>query len=552
MPADRFVAKLNGERRACAFADARKGVLVADVLPSQLANSVMAKLYDVLTNGDADVPASEDNFFSWCTPGIPVDAADFDFLTQGLTGIVRKPAAEAVGGSPGADGAAPEPLSADELERLRAQDTARLYMQTENFARLVDFVPDVTKANNEQFRRLSVQNNEGSLSEVYARVLRMRQVMQSELPAETKEKIQKFRGLLTKTTQKKNLIDDSITEVTEPSDLVVAYNQKMAAYADAVLEYNGRRIDALTAADSRAVHAWTMNASILRNKVKAAMADWVSAGYKNEYEQISAFIDQVTQKDLTLLKQQYRDDLDKARATGLASGSDFYFTSLVPGNFAKASGWSNFTFKSTDFAGRSTSTYTNKRWGVQAGASYLGIFGGRGTASSTTQHQEFKSSFNSDQFELAFEVCQVPIVRPWFRPSFLNSKTWRFDQQSPDVKDERVSDGGAPPKGLMPAYPTAIVFIRNLKLSLGHNEGFSNFISDMKSTSAGGGGYVAFGPFFLGGSGSNASGTRESQRDWGFKTDDQGLSVPGMQIAGFKCHVLPKSPDPMPNITAWV
>jgi hypothetical protein len=30
----------------------------------QLANSVMAKLYDVLTNGDDDAPASDNNFFS--------------------------------------------------------------------------------------------------------------------------------------------------------------------------------------------------------------------------------------------------------------------------------------------------------------------------------------------------------------------------------------------------------------------------------------------------------------------------------------------------------
>jgi hypothetical protein len=35
--------------------------------------------------------------------------------------------------------------------------------------------------------------------------------------------------------------------------------------------------------------------------------------------------------------------------------------------------------------------------------------------------------------------------------------------------------------------------------------------------------------------------------------DDQGLSIPGMQIAGFKCHVISqKCPDPDPSITAWI
>ena len=69
---------------------------MADVLPSQLVNSVMGKLFDVLTNGDETVPQSEDNFFTWCTPGIPVEREEFDFLSQGLTGVVKKKAIEEI------------------------------------------------------------------------------------------------------------------------------------------------------------------------------------------------------------------------------------------------------------------------------------------------------------------------------------------------------------------------------------------------------------------------------------------------------------------------
>lgn len=525
-----------------------------DVLPSQLANSIMSKLYDVLTNGDDSVPASDDNFFSWCTPGIPVDPADFEFLTQGLTGTVKKGAADTVRDAVGGTGenAQPVTLSAAELERLRAQDTARLYMQAENLARLVDFIPDVTKGTNQQFTRLSVQNNEGSLSEVYRRVLRMSQVMQSELPPDTEQKIARYRGLLTKKVKKKNLLDDTETEVIEPSELVVLYNQKMAAYGDAVLEYNARRINAMTADDSRSIHEWSLNANILRNKVKAAMADWVNNGYKNEYEQIAAFIDQVMQRDLTMLKQEYRDDLEKARITGIASGSDFFYTALLPGSFATSSGWTEFSFKSTDFASRSNSSYQNKKWNVSGGGGWLGIFGGRASAGGTSSHQEYHGSFNSDTFNLTFEMCQVPIERPWFHASFLNSRTWRFDQGSPDVKDERLSDGKSPPKGLMPAYPTSVVFVRKLHMNIGHNEGFSNFVKDTKSSSAGGGGWLSIGPLFLGGSGSNVSGSGTEQRDWGFKHDDQGIHVEGTQIAGYRCHILPESPNPLSSITKWV
>ncbi|MBD1914442.1 hypothetical protein [Phormidium sp. FACHB-322] len=113
---------------------------------------------------------------------MPIEADDFDFLSQGLTGIVNKSAVEDLG----TETETPE-ITPELLEQLRTTDTARLYMQAESFARMVDFVPDLAKLNNEQFTRLSVMNNEGTLSERYEHVLRMSQVMQSELPADIKE-----------------------------------------------------------------------------------------------------------------------------------------------------------------------------------------------------------------------------------------------------------------------------------------------------------------------------------------------------------------------------
>ena len=257
------------------------------------------------------------------------------------------------------------------LEGLRAQDTGRMYMQAENFARLVDIVPDVTRATNEQFARLNVLNNEGSLSDIYKYILRMSQVMQTELPEETKKKVAEFRALLNVTKTRKSLIDGSETQVVEPSPLTQAYHEKMAAYEAAALAYNTARIDALTASNARAIHYWAMNANILRNKVKAAMSDWVSSGYKNDYEQIAAFIDQVMQRDMALLKQEYRDDLEKAKITGMASGSDFFFTSLVPGNFAKSNGWTNFEFSSGDFQSHS-SELQHEQVEDQRGRQFLG------------------------------------------------------------------------------------------------------------------------------------------------------------------------------------
>src|SRR5437667_3463479 len=233
-----------------------------DVMPHEIANSIMGKLYDVLTNGDETVPKSEDNFFSWCTPGIPMDVSDFEFLQQGLTGVVKKKDVdtmrEAVGhaAAPAAGGTAPAPapgLTPAQLEQLRASDTARLYAQAEALSRIVDFVPDVTKINNDQFAKFAVMNDEGTLSEIYERTLKMSQVMSSELPDDVKQKIAHLQELLVTKTTKTDLITNEKTEVAVPSPLVQTYNEKMAAYEAAALDYNSRRIDALTADNPQAV-----------------------------------------------------------------------------------------------------------------------------------------------------------------------------------------------------------------------------------------------------------------------------------------------------------
>jgi hypothetical protein len=143
-------------------------------------------------------------------------------------------------------------------------------------------------------------------------------------------------------------------------------------------------------------------------------------------------------------------------------------------------------------------------------------------------------------------------VRPWFKPSFLNSKTWRFDPGNPDLKGNMLSDGGSPPKGLMPAYPTSVIFIRNLTLDFGDSSGMQSFMSQQSSNSQSGGVGFSFGPFSIGTSASHYGAQGSTTRSASYQWTDQGLNVPGMQIVGYRCHVLPKSPDPSPSITAWI
>ncbi|PPQ32686.1 hypothetical protein CCR94_04530 [Rhodoblastus sphagnicola] len=485
-----------------------------------------------------------------------MDPEDLRFLSQGLTGIVRKSAADAMQPSAAAaSGAAvqPAPLTPDQLNQLMAQDTMRLYMQAENLARLLDFVPDVAAGTNSQFARMSVQNNDGTLSDVYDYTLRMSQVMKVELPPETVAQIDKLNKLLSKTVKAKDIITGEETETQQPSDLVILYHQKQQAYDAAALEYNSHRIDALTATNARAIHDWAINAHIYRDAVNAAMADWQTSGHKTDYEKIAAFFEQIGQRDMALIKQRYLQQMEQALLTSPVSGSDFFFTSLVPGNFATSTGWSKFGFSAGDYQTHSNSSYSWSKSGGRGGATFFG-FGGGGSHEEASSHSEYHGTFDSSSVNMTFEIAQVPIARPWFRPAFLTSHYWRFDQNNVAVKGDRLCDGGNPPNGKMPAYPTSAIFVRNLSLQFGESHGFSDFVNNAKSQASSGGGCFAFGPFFVAGSGSHRSGSGDTRRDYGFKFENNTMSIDGMQLIGFKCHVMPKSPDPSPDIpaNAWI
>ena len=133
------------------------------------------------------------------------------------------------------------------------------------------------------------------------------------------------------------------------------------------------------------------------------------------------------------------------------------------------------------------------------------------------------------------------------------SKTWRFDPGNPDVKTDLLTDGGSPPQGLLAAYPTSMIFIRKLNLQFGDNKGFSNYLATQHSDSQEASGGFSFGPFSFGGGASHFSQNANATQNSGFSHTDQGVSVPGMQVIGFKCHVLTKkAPDPDPKIKNWV
>ena len=107
-----------------------------------------------------------------------------------------------------------------------------------------------------------------------------------------------------------------------------------------------------------------------------------------------------------------------------------------------------------------------------------------------------------------------------------------------------LSDGGAPPKGMLIGYPTMVIFLKDVKVNFNELHDESSEVT--KQLKAKGG--LGWGPIKL--SGSYQRDSKEQKVD--SKLTDRGLEVNGMQIIGFRCRLLQKSPDPLPQIKEFV
>ena len=471
-----------------------------------LMQALVAKLYSIVTGDDEAIKIPRNKFVSWFLPGVPFDPKDFTFCAKGFTGETAEAVQEA-------------------------------YHQAFVISKLFDFIPDVSNGFvTDEMQQLLYAGTQDTISTVYNDVLKYSRVLHRELSAQEEAKLKKFRDLLS--VEVPDLVDETKT-VTRPGKLTVAYNAMMLEYLEAADEYSNAKIDALAASGSdseakRRVHNWAHKADFLRKKMDAAWTAWTAQGYKNEYEQIGAYIEQVTQKSLVLYKQ----DLQQKLKSGLISSSSdgpFYYTTVLPGNFATSSSWTRFTFSQED-AEVHTKKKTTK-WGAEAEGRF-GLFsvGAKASGSKRKSNRDATSS----AFRAEFEFTQAPICRPWFDPGFFWMRSWTLDKQWDLTFNGTVSDGGETPAGRLVAYPVSALCVRNVKLTSSNWSSHASFL-DQAISAGGSGGY---GPFRIGGS--YQSGTQE--RKTKTHIDGDTLSIDGIQLIGFINNLIPKCPNTHPDI----
>jgi hypothetical protein len=467
----------------------------------EVMSALVGKLYAALTTGDGTAEPDPDDFIAWCTPGLGFQPENLEFATKGLEG---------------ATGA----------------ETRSLLAQASDFAKLVNLVPDPSGIYNEAQQQTTFDQSGSILWNTYSNALNFSEVASSPLTPAEKAQLEKFSKLLR--TTRTNLVTGAEEAVDGP--VLVAYNDKRRKYISAALAYNLKRIAAINADNPAVVSDWALNAPLYELDVQNARDDWATNGYRNEVNDMRGFIDQVTRRDLTLLKASLLNQLELAKQRDLVSGSDFFFTSFVPGDFAASTdGWTEFTFSESNYS--TYSSYKTNSWSAGGSAGW-GPWSARVKASGSSSSTN--SSVDVGNFNMSFWFTQVPISRPWFSPEFLTSRAWRFRS---GLGMSPLSDGAQPPTGQLVAYPTTAIFIRDVLIDF--NELHNSASTYTSQISAGGG--VSYGPFSLGGSYSRSSGNQR----FNSTMTAQGLKVEGMQLIGFKCAILPVSPNPDPAITDW-
>lgn len=556
-----------------------------------LMTSLQGLIYKKITQGGEEGGGTENNFFCWATPGIPVVKEDFDFVSQGFRGMkldrislenalaksraqkvvldaAKKAAEEAEeeGASAETDeqketdddmdsGLLSVKLTEEEVEALRADKTFNLYLQAESLANLVDFIPDVTGWKKMEGAKMRVLEDLGSLSEEYKYALRMSQVKDIKLDEETTKKLEEYRARLVKVEKEEPYAEGlEPIEIVTPSAFVDRYSEYEEKYLVAMSEYKEMQIAALSG-NAEDIHRFAMLGKTYKMKVDNALKQWEGIGQKSRYESTVAFIEDTESRSMQLLKDECKSSLRNAYISGICSGQEFPYTTLSPKSFATSGSWTKIEFSESDYNETNYNDAKNSGFHFDAKARYI-IASAKGHYDSNSSDDSGLYTFSLKGFKMSFEICQVDIVRPWFKASFLNSRYWRFvpgndkDENGNEVV-EMLSDGGEIPSGRMPAYPTAIVFIRNMVIEFNDSTQCKDFLNQYKNSSWGASGgldWIFGAKVNVGGSsGSSSHDSTNRLHQMGKK-----IKVDGMQIVGYRCHLLSKCPDPLPSITDWV
>lgn len=450
---------------------------------AELAKALMQKLATIVMGPDDinGIGIPDDSFVSFCSPGIAVDETDFNF------GFVAPSANET---SAAAD-----------------------------FSSLINTVPPVEGRWRADDRKLY---------DVYAEILRDSIYPVVNLSTQEKNALKAARALLVRDVETIDPNTGGI--VTKPADtpLFESYKERENAYYTAALNYRTLQANLLFSEDPKAKAEWALKGPILQKQVRSAYNSWLPV--KDTVEKALAIIDTIGMRGPELYWTGLKERFENSKFS-TPEGEIYHLTKYFPGRFwddAHKLGWTKFSMSHEEV--HTVNEKSDMKVGGGGGFS-AGLWSVSASANYAEQKEHYKSDANNSSIELFLTL--VPIRRTWFDASVLSSRGWKFD---PNINNDVISDGGTPPKGLMPAYATSMIVARNLKLGIDMSSEENSHVATQLSVS----GSVGWGPFSV--KGNYSRNTDRKTHD--FVKNAAGIECEGMQIIGFVCKYVDRLPNP--------
>lgn len=451
----------------------------------ELGNYLQDYVYETLMVGDADAAPPPDRMLTWLMPGLPLNANDFRYLTEGIL----------------------------------AEDMSRQSYYASSYA---DFIPNVAEAfNNEKQLALFGGEGQGQLSRLYQAILEQSKVVRQDLSPEQEARI----------AENREIFEQNFEAYTKFSDL----------WETAVRTYQGKRIAALVAGqtgqeNNDAALDFRFNRDSYLQDVRQALQQWEVLGHRREFENAANEIAQVGLGSMVAWRTRLLEQLTTSVETVPSlPGSPSYFPSLLapPSFAADDAGWINVTFSEKDTSWQRDQSSRSWKGG---GSLFWGLFsiGASGKADSSVVAESKEVS----SFAFSMKWTQVTILRPWFDTLWFKNRGWDLggNWEFEDVP----SNGERPPEGNFIAYPVSMIFAKEISIE---SSDFADAVRTTKS-SIGPSGGIGWGPFRIRASGSK----NEVHEDHDTQESASGLSSPGMQLIAYVDHLIGKAPNPREDL----
>lgn len=310
---------------------------------------------------------------------------------------------------------------------LSAQDQHNYKVE---FARLSNMLPKDAAAFPQDASRL--------LWDVYAQTLTDSVFADSSLNPTQNAQLDQVIDFLTD----KQTVDG--VEVTVPSAMVQTFYQYKTIYDDINRQYLDEKLTVQFAASDeegmRLREAWaSFKEKSWLDQLKKAEEDWINLGQRDtvrHYQAVRADLEPKRfphQFKTACLSDLELGELPDLNANGVKAG---YATFFSPNNvFQAATPWPSLTLSKAEILSLA----------AQAPADLSARFG-NGQADDTIER-------------LSFEYNKVVMVRPWLNASFFAARSWKLPNNA------LLSDGNVPRNGLLPAYTSSLILVRNIRVT---------------------------------------------------------------------------------------